>query len=62
MTRITAREEKFIRRQIKHAWEMVAYYRALNDLDSAWVFENWALDAELGLEGIHEFTAEETAS
>jgi len=45
---ISARE-KFIRRQIEHAWKMSAYYRAVNDLDSAWVFEDWALNAELEL-------------
>jgi hypothetical protein len=45
---MTARE-KLLRRLIEHAWRMSAYYRALNDPDSAWVFESWAWDAELEL-------------
>jgi hypothetical protein len=46
---ILAREE-FIRRQIERAREVAAYYDALNDPDSAWVFEYWAQHAEAELE------------
>jgi hypothetical protein len=41
--------ERFIRRQIERAWEIAEHYRALNDLDSAWVFEDWAGRAEFEL-------------
>jgi hypothetical protein len=41
--------EKFIRRQIEHAWEIAAYYHALPDPDSAAVFEEWAWRAEAEL-------------
>jgi hypothetical protein len=29
---------------------MAGYYHALGDLDAAWTFQDWALDAELKLE------------
>jgi hypothetical protein len=42
--------EKFIRRQIERAREIAEHYHALNDPDSAWVFEYWASDAEFELD------------
>jgi hypothetical protein len=48
MTIIAARE-KFLRRQIERAWEIAEHYDALNDPDSASVFEYWAWNAEFEL-------------
>jgi hypothetical protein len=58
--RVIPARERFIRRQIERARGVAAHYDALNDPDSAWVFEYWAQHAEAELEA--ERKAQEAAS
>jgi hypothetical protein len=49
-TTVIPAHAEFIQRQIEHAWDVAAHYRALNDPDSAAVFVDWAIEAEFKLE------------